>query len=113
MLGEGDGPGQRASPVTIDVDVDQDFLGCRSPVGREVKRLPFGKVIGHVGVLQPRQSTSPPAHAEALEVELDVIVFVAVGGVAGLGLDAEAVGGGPLSNPSADILGFLGSFSWL
>src|SRR5207302_1095837 len=80
---------------------------------REVECLPPGEVVGHVGVAEPGQSTPIPAHLEAGEVVLDVVVLVAVGRVAGLGLDAKAVGRCSLTNPGANILRFLGPFAGL
>jgi hypothetical protein len=49
------------------------------------------------------------AGPEGLEMAQDLGVAVAVGGVAGPGLDAEAVGGDPLADPGEDV-GFLGFF---
>jgi hypothetical protein len=70
-------------------------------------------MVGHVLVLEPTQTTTEPAHFQAGEVVLDVVVLVDVGGVSFLGLDAIVIGGNAFTNPGADISAFLGLFSWL
>jgi len=105
VLGEGNRPGEASRPVTVDVD---EHLGRRgSSVRREVVGPDPGEVVGHVCVLQPGQSTCPPAHPKTMKVVLDVLVPVAMDRVSGSGLDTEAERRSSLANPGEDILAFL------
>jgi hypothetical protein len=67
-------------------------------------------MIGHIAVGEPAEIPAAQFQPEAAELGEDVGVPVAVDGVAGPGLDAEAEGGGPLADPGENILWFSGFF---